>query len=59
MKKKFHYLAFLSLIISFSLTSCVSTKKFKASEARVSELQNDNANIQNRLAECNTKKLHF
>jgi chemotaxis protein MotB len=55
MKKKFHYLAFLSLIISFSLTSCVSTKKFKASEARVSELQNDNANVQTRLAECNTK----
>lgn len=55
MKKTFHYLAFLSLIISFSMTSCVSSKKFKASEARVSQLQLDKANGQDRLAECNTK----
>jgi chemotaxis protein MotB len=55
MKKTFFYLTFLSLMISFSLTSCVSSKKFKASEARVSQLQDDNANVQNRLADCNAK----
>jgi chemotaxis protein MotB len=55
MKKTFYYLAFLFMMISFSFTSCVSTKKFKASEARVSQLQLDKANGQDRLAECNTK----
>ena len=54
MKKPFHYLFFFTLIISMSLGSCVSTKKFKASEARVNRLQSDSAYIQNRLAECNT-----
>jgi chemotaxis protein MotB len=55
MKKTFFYLTFLSLMISFSLTSCVSSKKYKASESRVSQLQDDNANVQNRLADCNAK----
>ncbi len=55
MKKPFQYLAILALMISLSLTSCVSTKKFKASEARVSQLKDDNANALGRLAACNTK----
>jgi chemotaxis protein MotB len=55
MKKSLHYLAFLSLIVSLSFISCVSSKKFKASEARVGQLQNDNANVQNRLNDCNAK----
>jgi len=54
MKKPFHYLFFLTLIITISLGSCVSSKKFKASEARVNQLQSDSSYIQNRLAECNT-----
>jgi chemotaxis protein MotB len=54
MKKPFRYLFFFSLIISISLGSCVSSKKFKASEARINQLQNDNSLVQNRLAECNT-----
>jgi len=53
MKNPIFYFAFLSLILSFSLTSCVSTKKYKASEARVSQLQGDNANVQTRLDKCN------
>ena len=55
MKKPFQYLVILALMISLSLTSCVSTKKFKASEARVSQLQDDNTNALGRLAACNTK----
>jgi len=54
MKKPFHYLFFFTLIISISLGSCVSSKKFKASEARVNQLQNDSSSIQNKLAQCNT-----
>ena len=38
MKKTFHFLVFLSLILSFSLASCVSSKKFAASEASVSRI---------------------
>jgi chemotaxis protein MotB len=60
MKKTFYYLAFVSLIISVSFSSCVSSKKFKASEARVSQLQTDKANVQNKLNECdkNVKDLN-
>lgn len=60
MKKPFYYLAFISLIISVSFSSCVSSKKFKASEARVGQLQTDNANVQNKLNECdkNVKDLN-
>ena len=60
MKKTFYYLAFVSLFISISFSSCVSSKKFKASEARVGQLQTDNANVQNKLNECdkNVKDLN-
>ena len=57
MKKTFHYLAFLSLVLVLPLTSCVSTKKFKASEARVSHLQTDSMNVHRSLKDCNTTVL--
>lgn len=55
MKKSVPYLSFLAVIIGLSFTSCVSSKKFKASEAMVGQLQNENANVQNRLSDCNSK----
>ena len=55
MKKTFHYLVFFSLVLSFSMASCVSSKKFKASEARVSQLQDDNATVKSHLANCNSQ----
>jgi chemotaxis protein MotB len=62
MKKTFHFLAFLTLILSILFTSCVSGKKFTASEARftaseahVNKLQKDNANTQSQLNDCNEK----
>jgi chemotaxis protein MotB len=60
MKKTFNLLVFLSLILVFSFTSCVSNKKFAASEANVARLQNDNANTLGKLNECNAqvKKLN-
>jgi chemotaxis protein MotB len=55
MKKPFHHLIFLSLIISLSFVSCVSSQKYKASEARANQLQNDKATVQSRLNDCNTQ----
>ena len=55
MKKTFNFLAFLFLILSMVLSSCVSNKKFMASEARVDKLQKDNANTLGLLSDCNTK----
>lgn len=55
MKKPFHHLIFLSLIISISFASCVSSQKYKASEARANQLQNDKVTVQNRLNDCNTQ----
>ena len=43
MKTTFHFLVFLSLIFGLIFTSCVSNKKFMASEAQVDKLQKDNA----------------
>ena len=54
MKKTFHYFAFLSLIFALSLTSCVSGKKFKASQARVDKLQRDSTFTHSQLNDCNT-----
>jgi chemotaxis protein MotB len=53
MKKRFHFLPFLSLIIGLAFTSCVSSKKFTASEAKVDKLQKENASILNQLNDCN------
>jgi len=55
MKKSANYLLFLSLIFSFMLASCVSNKKFEASEARYNNLQKDNANTIDQLKDCNTQ----
>jgi len=55
MKESFNYLAVMAIILSLSFTSCVSSKKFKASEARVNQLQNDSAYVHNNLNECNIK----
>ena len=53
MKKAFHYLALSSLVFSLLLTSCVSSKKFKASEARADKLQQDKAVALGQLNDCN------
>lgn len=55
MKKSFQYVTVLFLIVSLSVTSCVSTKKFKASEARADQLQNEKATVQKSLTDCNLK----
>ena len=62
MKKTLHFAVYLSLILSILFTSCVSTRKyiasenrFKASEAKVNKLQKDNADTQSQLNDCNEK----
>lgn len=55
MKRTFFNLAFLSLILSLLFTSCVSKKKFAASEARVYELQRDSINTHSQLDDCNVQ----
>jgi chemotaxis protein MotB len=53
MKKVFLFLTFLPLVFSLSFTSCVSSKKFTASEAKVNKLQKDSALVHRQLNECN------
>ena len=55
MKKAISSIAFLSLFIIVLFTSCVSNKKFMASEAAVDKLQKDNANSLNKLMDCNAQ----
>ena len=55
MKKSIHFITFLSLIIGLAITSCVSSKKFMASEAKVDKLQKDNAKTLGLLNDCNTQ----
>ena len=55
MKRSFYFLSFLSLILSLSFSSCVSSKKFKASEARIDQLLKDNANSLGKLKDCNAE----
>jgi len=55
MKKPFHHFIFLSLFISISFLSCVSSQKYKASEARANQLQNDKVIVQSHLNDCNTQ----
>ncbi len=49
MKKSIFHLVFFALIVGLVSTSCVSGKKFKASEANVQRLQNENSATLNRL----------
>lgn len=53
MKKPIHFLALMALILAISFTSCVSGKKFKASQARVDKLQRDSAYAHTQLTDCN------
>jgi chemotaxis protein MotB len=53
MKKTFLFLSSLFLILSLLLGSCVSNKKFAASEARADNLQKENVVTQNKLTVCN------
>jgi chemotaxis protein MotB len=53
MKKSIRYLTLLVLVGGLLFTSCVSKKKFTASEARYDRLQNENSNTLDKLNECN------
>lgn len=55
MKKTICSFVCLSIISGLLFTSCVSTKKFEASQASVDKLQNDNANTVSKLNDCNAK----
>jgi chemotaxis protein MotB len=55
MKKTFYSLVILMLFLGLLSTSCVSSKKFIASEERVNKLQRDNDKAQNQLKDCNAK----
>jgi len=55
MKRSFYTISLLSLILGLSFSSCVSSKKFKASEARVGQLQDDNAKTLGKLKDCNAQ----
>lgn len=52
MKNTIKLFVFLSIISGLLFTSCVSTKKFEASQAKVDKLQNDNANTVSQLNNC-------
>ena len=53
MKKSIRTVTFFALAAGLLFTSCVSNKKFMASEARVDKLQKENANTQSQLNESN------
>ncbi len=53
MKKTVQFLAFLSLILSLSLTSCGPGKKLVSSREKVTQLQNDSIETHNQLNDCN------
>lgn len=54
MKKPVYFIAFLSLILSLSFTSCGPGKKLVSSREKVYQLQKDSVNTHNQLNECNT-----
>ncbi|MBI9069196.1 MAG: OmpA family protein [Salinivirgaceae bacterium] len=55
MKKLSHILILLTFFFGVAFTSCVSTEKFAASEARVDKLQNENFNAADKLKICNAE----
>ena len=57
MKKKIPFLAILTVVlaVTVTVTSCVSTKKYKASVAWVEQLQRDSLAALNQLNDCNSK----
>jgi chemotaxis protein MotB len=60
MKKTFTFLAFFSLILSLPFSSCGPSKKLMNSEAKVDNLQRENATSHSQLNDCNlqVKKLN-
>ena len=52
--KKIPFLALLSVILAVSFTSCVSTKKYRASVAWVEQLQRDSLTALHQLNDCNS-----
>jgi hypothetical protein len=52
MKKLIRYFTFLALFVGLLFTSCVSKKKFTASEDRYNKLQNENSNTLDKLNIC-------
>ncbi len=55
MKKTFQGLLCLAFVLGLTFTSCVSNKKFMASEANADKLRTENANKQTQLIECNSQ----
>ncbi|MFZ4520935.1 MAG: OmpA/MotB family protein [Bacteroidales bacterium] len=53
MKKSLYSIACLSIVIGMMFTSCISNKKFAASQAKVDQLQKDNASSLGKLNDCN------
>ncbi|MDP2160320.1 MAG: OmpA family protein [Flavobacterium sp.] len=52
MKKAFQSLVIITFSFGLLFTSCVSSKKFMASEAKVDKLRNDSTSTHNRLNDC-------
>jgi chemotaxis protein MotB len=59
MKTTIHRLIFLSLIVGIGLSSCVSSKKFNASQDQVYNLQKEKAITQGELNECKVLVLNL
>lgn len=55
MKNSIRYFTFLALISGLLFTSCVSNKKFTASETRANKLQMENAKNLSQLNDCNNQ----
>jgi chemotaxis protein MotB len=57
MKKSIYHLMFFVLMVGLLFTSCVSGKKFAASEATANRLQNENSEVLNRLNLSNLESM--
>ena len=55
MKKSVLFMAILPMILIMFFASCVSSKKFTASQANVDRLKKENASTQSQLNDCNEK----
>ncbi len=53
MKNQLQFITVSSIIFGLVFTSCVSKKKFLASEARADKFQSENTNTHSQLDECN------